>query len=312
MIIDTHGHVFPRDYIKQLSEVNPSARRAAAPAALDQGADVDRLLLAMEEAGIGHSVVGVGSHQPWTPNAADSVRLASLGNDGLAELVARGNGRLSGYGCLPLIDPRAAIDEAERCVHELGFIGFTIGTHMSGSTLDDPGFEPVWEALNDLAAVVQIHPVAGQHDDYNLGPAIHGPNQVCVAAARLALSGLTTRHNRLKIIATCLGGGIPFLLHRINQFFTAPPGGMPAPDSDVDAERALRSLYFDTEYGTGAALRCTRDAVGIDRIVFGTNYPFADLRMDVANVLSSGISTEESTQILARNPRALLGSLRPV
>jgi predicted TIM-barrel fold metal-dependent hydrolase len=39
---------------------------------------------------------------------------------------------------LAMQDPRAAADELERCVHDLGFVGSMINGHTNGVYLDDP------------------------------------------------------------------------------------------------------------------------------------------------------------------------------
>src|ERR1700733_9799051 len=62
----------------------------------------------------------------------DTLDLARLLNDHLAEVVRTHPRRFAGLGTLPLQDPDLAVPELERCVRDLGLSGVQIGTHVNG------------------------------------------------------------------------------------------------------------------------------------------------------------------------------------
>jgi predicted TIM-barrel fold metal-dependent hydrolase len=41
----------------------------------------------------------------------------------------------------------AGVAELHRCVTELGFCGALVNDHLGGHYLDEPRYEPIWEAL---------------------------------------------------------------------------------------------------------------------------------------------------------------------
>jgi predicted TIM-barrel fold metal-dependent hydrolase len=293
----------------RLQEVTPRPRRGGQPVTGRlPGGDLDALVESMDAAGVDQTVIGVGAHQPWLPELKAAVHLATMCNDDYAGAVSDSKGRLLALGCIPLPYVDRAIAEAERCLSELGFLGLAFGTRVLDDPLDSPQFEPLWGALNDLSAVVQVHPVPplpGEQEPFGLAVAVRGPQQVCVACARLALSGVWSRHPRITFVATCLGGGIPFFFQRINQFFSAPPVDTGETNAELDSVAALTSLYYDTENGNAAALRCTCDVVGADRVVFGTNFPFSDLKQDVDYIKSSGLPEETVEAVLSENAKTL-------
>lgn len=58
---------------------------------------------------------------------------------------------------LPLQDPQAAADEAERAVKELKMPTVVIGTNVRGKNLDLPEFWPFFARINELEVPITIH-----------------------------------------------------------------------------------------------------------------------------------------------------------
>ena len=55
-------------------------------------------------------------------------------NDDIADVIREHPDRYRGLAHLPLQDPKASVDELERCVRDLGFDGAIIGTHVDDTT----------------------------------------------------------------------------------------------------------------------------------------------------------------------------------
>ena len=79
-------------------------------------------------------------------------------NEQLSEIHADSDGRLYGFGTLPLQDPAAAEREVHRMAALPGIRGIIIGTTGRGFGLEDPELAPVWSALEAHDMVAFIHP----------------------------------------------------------------------------------------------------------------------------------------------------------
>ena len=87
-----------------------------------------------------------------------AVTLARLVNDGFAQIVSDYKGKFMAMATLPLCDPQASARELERACKQLGFAGSMVFSNINGTALSHQRFWPVWEAANELGAIVHIHP----------------------------------------------------------------------------------------------------------------------------------------------------------
>jgi predicted TIM-barrel fold metal-dependent hydrolase len=136
-------------------------------------------------------------------------------NDGLAEMIAtcKAPARYMGAAPLPLQDPAAAADEAERATKELHMPAVVIGTNVRGKNLDMPEFRPFFARINELNIPIiihsdglspyQNHPAAGDRTgwsdrgpfsaDYPIWWMLTHPFEHMIAIARIIYSGLLDR-----------------------------------------------------------------------------------------------------------------------
>jgi predicted TIM-barrel fold metal-dependent hydrolase len=63
-----------------------------------------------------------------------------------------------GYAAVVPGNPRAAVDELQRAVTELGFKGWSIHSNYGDTMLDDPAYHPILEKAEELGVPVNIHP----------------------------------------------------------------------------------------------------------------------------------------------------------
>jgi aminocarboxymuconate-semialdehyde decarboxylase len=301
--IDVHAHYLQPDFSEGM------ARRGARwdSAGRGVGISLEQRFDIMAEAGIDVQVLSVSAHHPYVADAFKAVDAATFANDLYQDLVERSNGRFLAFGCVPLPHVNAAIEEAARCLDDLGMRGITLGCSVRGRPLDDPGFEPLWAELDRRATVVFLHPMgtgAPLADAFGLTWMVAGCYEDTTAALRLVLSGLTTRYPNVKIIVPHLGGTIPFLWQRLVDSLERNPA------SAVDPVLALRRLYYDTVNETPAALRCTCETVGASQLLLGTDYPYLlgeKFKRCVTYVQDSGLPQSDVDAILEHNAEALLG-----
>jgi 2,3-dihydroxybenzoate decarboxylase len=276
--------------------------------------EIDALrLAAMDESGIDVAVLSL--FQPGIQGERDTgtaIRKAKAVNDTLAERIARHSKRFSGFAAVPLQDPRAAADELERAVKELGFKGALINGHTLGVYLDDAGVLPFWERVAALDVPIYLHPanptaVPEAFEGYpGLAQAMFGwAAETGGHALRLVLSGLFDRFPSLTLILGHMGEALPFYLWRIDSRFK-----ISEPKVTL---RHLPSHYIRRNIAVTTAgvfapepLRCTIDAMGLDRVLFSVDYPLEDSDEAARFIETAPLSEAEREAVCFRNAEHLL------
>jgi 2,3-dihydroxybenzoate decarboxylase len=286
--------------------------------------DIEEFRLpAMDRFGIARQVLSASSPAiQGLVDAAEAVRLSSLFNDRLAEVVARHPDRFSGFAALPLQDPPAAARELERAVRELGLRGALVNGHTNGLYLDHPSLRIVWERAEGLGVPISLHvndPMPGQwknlEDFPELLTAAWGwGTETGTHALRILCSGLFDDFPKASLIVGHLGETIPYALWRLdNQWANARSGGSLLEGSGVRRIRELpsyyakRNLYVTTSGNfSDPALRCAIDGLGIDRILFAVDYPFESTEVATAFFSNAPITDAERERLAWRNGAELL------
>ena len=155
-----------------------------------------------------------------------SIEYARLGNDGLADLVAKHPDKFVGFlASLPMNAPEDAAREAERAFTQLGACGLQIHTNINGKPLDAPEFFQVFEVAQQFDKLVLLHPSRGAADLadyktetkslYEIWWTFGWPYETSAAMARLVFSGMLDRLPKLKVLAHHLGAMVPFFEGRV-------------------------------------------------------------------------------------------------
>jgi aminocarboxymuconate-semialdehyde decarboxylase len=168
MNIDVHAHYVPPDSLKMAAEVgarqglelNQDERgravllRASKPYLKELKAefsDLDLRLSIMDHQGVDMQVLSpAGSYFFYWMPGADGLEYARWLNDRSAEAVAKHPHRFAALASVPLQDSGRAAVELERAMTRLGLRGAEIASNISGRYLDDPVFDPFWEAAQAL------------------------------------------------------------------------------------------------------------------------------------------------------------------
>jgi 2,3-dihydroxybenzoate decarboxylase len=247
--------------------------------------------------------------------AEPAVRLSRQTNDRLADIVKSNPKRFAAFGILPTPDPKAAADELERTVTKLGFKGAMVHGLTNGLFIDDKRFWPIFERAAALDVPIYLHPsfphpavIEVYYKDYLakfpelVGPALGFTVEAATQGVRMVLSGLFEAYPKLKVILGHLGEGLPFLLGRIDETLSRPgnPGGS-------FRERFCEHFYLTTSgnFSTNA-LVCSMMEMGVDRIMFSVDWPFAPNKMGTDWLESAPISHDDKTKIFGGNARRLL------
>ena len=244
-------------------------------------------------------------------DAAVAVATSRATNDEISGMARTWPQRFAGLGTLPMQDVGAAVVELERCMVNLGLKGVEINDHVNGRTLDEPEFRPFWKAAEQMGALIFFHQggetlVSSRTKRYHLPNSIGNLVDRAVTFATLVSGGVMDDCPNLKI---CLGHGGGYTCYGIGrmdhgwQVRSEARAHISKPPSAY-----LRRFYYDCIVYTEPALRFLIDTVGVDRVVFGTDWPY-DMALDwpVSWILAmETLSQDEKEAILWKNLARLL------
>ncbi len=266
----------------------------------------------MDEAGIDIQVLSHGAPATQKLDADTSVRMAVQTNDRLASFVNSMPDRFAALAALPTPDPKAAADELERTVSKLGFKGAMIHGLTNGQFIDESQYWPIFERAEALDVPIYLHPsfphpavIDAYYKTYSteftwlIGPALGFTVETMTQCVRLIISGVFQKHPKLKIIVGHLGEGLPFLLWRMDHFLSR---------SDRPFKEVFQNNFYLTTSGnfSDIALTASIAALGMDRIMFSVDWPFAT-NMEGADWLkATSLSASDKVKVLGGNAAALL------
>ncbi|MHB0866327.1 MAG: amidohydrolase family protein [Thermoleophilia bacterium] len=276
MIIDFHTHVFPPDIIagreSHLQQEEWFGRLYGAPGA--RMARASELIEEMDRCGVDRAVV--------CGFAWNSFDLYVETNSYIADAVSRFPDRLVGFANVPPVHPRATA-ELERCL-DLGFRG--IGEIKAGGQgfdlTDEAGLAPLvsFATTHGLPILVHLSEPVGR-----LYPGKGGTSPR--KGYEFAL-----KHPQLKLIYAHWGGGLPF--------YELMP----------DVREALANVWYDCAASPflyqPAIYRLAVEAVGREKILFGSDFPLIPMDRYLIELQEAGLSEADRNAITGENGHALL------
>lgn len=277
----------------------------------------------MDAHGIGRQVLSVSDPGVDFLPPDQAEQLAATCNDYLAEVIAEHPDRFSGLAVVSGASASTASREAVRCLEELGFAGVGLLSSYGGRYLGDPGFDPLLEELDARGSWVMVHPTAVSENDKPDLPIpdfmAEYPFDTTRAFLHLLIYNVFERFPNIRWHFSHGGGAIPMLAARMDAAAThakliAPVLGLPERATELgphSARNALRKSYYDTGLiATHGSLEAVNGITGTDRILFGTDWPFAGLMYplegDPQPVLVEIYSESQQTEINRDNAASLL------
>jgi predicted TIM-barrel fold metal-dependent hydrolase len=245
----------------------------------DLGAERLRL---MDETGV--DVQALALAPPGLHNLdVECVDLAKKTNDFVAATIAKNPNRFQGLATLPMGAPQEAPRELERSVGDLGFLGAMMYGRTRESNLDDKAFWPIFEAASALRVPLFLHPQIPQASVRNAYYSGFDP-QVDLALScfalgwhyeaglqfvRLVLAGVFDRFPQLQVILGHWGEVVIFYAERLAMLDRVAKLKRPFLDYVRHNLYLTASGMFSEVY-----LRRSIEAVGVDRILFSTDFPY--------------------------------------
>jgi uncharacterized protein len=286
---------------------------------LDQLSDLDdRRIADMDAAGIDMQVLSLTSPGTEQLDATEAMALARDANNHLAEAVRRHPSRFAGFAALPTAAPAIAADELERMVREHGFKGALINGHIRGRYLDDPFFWPILERAEALQVPLYLHPTpppqpvitASYMGNYapevaaGLSTTAWGWHiETAIHVLRLILGGAFDRYPSLQLVIGHLGETLPFMLPRLDF---ALPTQVTKRDRPIGAYLRENLHYTFSGFNYTPTFLDLLLQVGVDRIMFSADYPYASMVQAHAFLDQLPVSPADKERIAHGNAERLL------
>ena len=324
-LIDVHSHHYPDSYLEackrddsgftyyvrddgRLVVLQDGAVGLAAPQPMPPP---DHRIAMMDEAGVQIQVLSVSAPNVFRFPEQIRIPLTTELNDEFSEIAEGSAGRLRVFASLPLPEVDRALEELDRALALPGMVGVVVCSTIDRYPLDDERFAPIWEELSRRGATVFVHPTVACCTDglreYALSLALDFMAETTNSIGRLVYSGTVSRYPGIRWIFTHLGGTAPFLILRFDNYYKMFPENrehIDRPPSEI-----MKALYYDTCTMHVPALRCAIDSVGVDRLVFGSDYPHVpggiERFVDILN--SVGLSEDELQTIGWDTAAGLIG-----
>jgi aminocarboxymuconate-semialdehyde decarboxylase len=201
---------------------------------------------------------------------------ARMMNDDMAAQQTAWPDRIRFFATLPWQYPDAALKELARAC-DLGAVGVFVAANISGESLTSAKFAPIWDAIDKRGLPVLVHPSAppgaGEMDvqRYNQIASVGFMFDTTLAISRMIHDGFLDRYKRLKLIASHAGGYLPYIVGRLDWCHK----NMPPAREKIKRKPSsyLRRIYYDTVTFTPEALDLCIRVGGVDRVMYGSDYP---------------------------------------
>ena len=222
--VDVHCHLLPDFYVESLkangiTEIGGLEIPDWSP---------DLAVGFMNRYGIRTQVVSVSEPGvAYLPTSDARLAMARKLNDYLGHRLVHTDsaelaGRFGGFAVLPLgdltdaDDVRNAVTEAERAVNELKLDGSGLFRAYRGVYLGDPLLDPLMETLDDLGAMVFVHPFTPQHaPDLGLPMFLYEFTfDTTRALVNMLYQKTYVRYPRIRWIGAHAGGTLPYISYR--------------------------------------------------------------------------------------------------
>jgi predicted TIM-barrel fold metal-dependent hydrolase len=267
-----------------------SEARGWDPASQVEAMDVEGLDLAVLYPSRGLFVLGLDSVDQVGPDGLEpgfATAIARAYNDWLAEFCSHAPDRMYGAAMVAPHDVDGAVEEARRCVTELGFKAvFLAPGCVNRRPWHHPAYDPLWAEVERLGVPLAFHGGGQTYltpdfslevlDRLMLWHTFNQPLAIQFVTVSLCGGGVLERFPGLRV--ALLEGNCswaPWLLHRLDEHhewlgrheapeLTMPPSGY-----------FRRNCYLSVEADEATAGQYV-DWFGADNLVFSTDYPHGD------------------------------------
>ena len=207
---------------------------------------------------------------------AEAAALARQINEERAELERRFPGRFVALALVPMHDADVAIAALDHAIGTLGMRGVCIGSNVLGESIAAPGRRAFFRRVEELGVPLFLHPTRTVMEDriqrYGHEYTVAFMVDTSFAALDLIFSGILDECPELDVVHPHLGGVLPYLAARIDLEHQTEWSGTSA--LERMPSEYLPRFHTDVVSDSPGALRLAREAYGIDRLLFSSDYPY--------------------------------------
>ena len=300
-----------RNRIGSLVSIGPQTMPPSFAARLRRLGDFEEFRLPfMDESGITMQVLALSSPgiQGLT-DASKAIDVAKRTNDFQAEIIGKHPDRFAGFAALPTQDPKAAADELERAIKQLGFKGAMIQGHTNWDYLDAKKYWVIWERAEALGVPIYLHVSEPSRDSMKMYagyPELTGPTwawgvETATHALRIIVSGVFDAFPKAMLILGHLGESLPYLLGRLDEGYGYT--AFEAKKLKKSLSEYIKENVLITTSGLyhPEALACAISAMGAERVLFAVDYPFVDPKASVELFEKTPMSDSDREKIYHLN-----------
>ncbi len=301
LTIDTHHHMLPDFFFEATNEKESPVGGLKPQIWTPEGS-----LAFMDEAGIDVAILSISTPGIQLPEKHAARELARKCNELAATLISKHPKRFGAFASVPMSDINDAFDEMIYALDVLKLDGVVLFTNSRGVYLGDKIMKPLFDELGRREVVVYVHPNASPDPvAHSLGLTdnlIDFPVDTTRAIAQLHYRGTFSATPNIQYIFSHAGGTVPYLAGRFA--IVDEMNIMGDSSKRGTAAETFRNLYWDTALAwSDPVLHTLRHIAGINKVLFGTDFPY--LRKDIA--VRSKINLADSPELLEGEKKQVLG-----
>ena len=324
---DLHTHFYTQEYFERIRDIPSDFSFAQSPTGQTiitlRGArffgvtpamtDVAKRIEDMDRVGIDVEVISLSTPNVFFASAEHQPGVARMINDAYADLISTHPKRFKGFASIPMDVPEEALKELHRAIDELKLNGVVLLSNIGGRPLTSPEYRLFFAEANRMKLCLFLHPMLPMNSEpfreYVLGPIIGFPFDTTLAVARMCYAGMFEEFPDIKWIIGHLGGGVPYLMERMDNGYRDFAECREKIDKLPSVY--LKRLYYDTVSFSPFALKMVRDMVGADHMVMGSDYPhlLGSIDRAVSSIESLEISDGEKDLIFSGNALSILNNV---
>lgn len=264
----------------------------------------------MNQRGVDKLVMSAPSHafMYWADDFG--TEYARICNDEISAFCAKDPEHFDFWAHANLAKPTDAAREIERAVTQLGAKGVCVGgANFNGLEAYSEELYPVWEKLSELDVPIMVHGFNQSiywgekhtNDKFETTSIVGDCVDETLFFWYLINGGVLDTFPNLKTYITHAGGMAVFQLGRLHDLnrVMAPDSRNKRPLMDY-----MPNFYFDLDVHHPALRRGVADVVGVDNLVYGTNFGGAYEHGDLT--VGIGLSEQDREKIRSGNAIKLL------
>jgi aminocarboxymuconate-semialdehyde decarboxylase len=325
--LDLHTHFYTQAYFESIRESGGDFSFGKSPTGqtiiTHRGArffgitppmtNVDLRIEAMDRVGIDVQVVSLSTPNVFYTDGSRQPAVARMMNDAYAELVSKYPKRFKAFASIPMDNPDEALKELHRAIGDLKLNGVILLSNIGGKPLTAPQYRSFFAEANRMKLCIFLHPmlpVASEpFNEYVLGPIIGFPMDTTLAVARMCYDGMLKDYRDIRWIIAHIGGAVPYLMERMDSGFRDFAECRVKIDELPSVY--LKRLYYDTVTFNPQNLMMTRDLVGSDHMVMGSDFPhlLGSIDKAVSSIESLHIPESEKRRIFEGTALSILNNV---